>query len=233
MNANSAIDLANVSFRWPRSSRAIIDIAHLSLKKSEKLFLHGPSGSGKTTLLSLIGGIHAADSGELSVLDNNLCSMSNAQRDQLRADHIGFVFQMFNLIPYLNAIDNVLLPLRFSRVRKNRCTDAKKDALALLEQLGLGDSATHLARPSKLSVGQQQRVAAARALIGEPEIIIADEPTSSLDADNRTQFIDLLMRRCESSGAALLFVSHDTSLAASFDRQINLNDVNRVSELSE
>ena len=223
----SAIELNDVRFSWLKDGQPVIDIGCLSLARSERLFLRGPSGSGKTTLLSLVAGINTPESGVLKVLDTSLPTMTNGQRDQFRADHIGFVFQLFNLIPYLNVRDNVLLPLRFSRQRQKRCANATDEAVQLLEHLGLRGDVLE-AIPSALSVGQQQRVAAARALIGKPDIVIADEPTSSLDADNREQFIELLMRECEESGAALLFVSHDNSLAKLFDRCVNLSDINRA-----
>ena len=228
----AAIELSNVQFSWPGDRRSIIDIDRLTLAGSEKLFLRGPSGSGKTTLLSLIAGINTVESGNLQILKTDLTAMSNGQRDQFRADHIGFIFQLFNLIPYLSVRDNVLLPLRFSDVRRRRCNNATDEAMTLLDHLGLrGDMLD--AKPTALSVGQQQRVAAARALIGKPDIVIADEPTSSLDTDNRGQFIELLMRECDASGAALMFVSHDNSLAGYFDRCVDLTDINKAEAMEQ
>ena len=226
----TAIELRNVVFRWPGSNRSVIDIDRFALQGQEKLFLRGPSGSGKTTLLSLIAGINPATSGSINVLGNDLALMTGSQRDQFRADHVGFVFQMFNLIPYLNVLDNVTLPYRFSDQRKNRAAEhnPSDEAKRLLEHLGLSDTDILHSRVTSLSVGQQQRVAAARALIGRPDIVIADEPTSALDTDNRGQFIELLMRECEDNGAALLFVSHDNSLAGFFDRQVDLAEINQM-----
>jgi putative ABC transport system ATP-binding protein len=158
--------------------------------------------------------------------------MSGAARDRFRADHIGFIFQMFNLIPYLSVVENVRLPCGFSRRRRANAERAGgsvgAEALRLLDHLDM----THdglLRRPvTELSVGQQQRVAAARALIGAPEIIIADEPTSSLDADRRAAFIDLLFAECAREQATLVFVSHDASLAGRFDRAVEFSAVSRA-----
>ena len=228
----TAIELRDVVFRWPESNRSVINIDRFALQSQEKLFLRGPSGSGKTTLLSLIAGINSPTSGSVNVLGSDLALMAGSQRDQFRADHIGFVFQMFNLIPYLNVLDNVTLPYRFSTERKKRAADNSPtdEAKRLLDHLGLSGADILRSRVSSLSVGQQQRVAAARALIGRPDIIIADEPTSALDTDSRGQFIELLMRECEDNGAALLFVSHDNGLAHFFDRQVDLAEINHIGE---
>jgi putative ABC transport system ATP-binding protein len=156
--------------------------------------------------------------------------LNASARDCFRGEHIGFIFQMFNLIPYLPVRENVLLPLRFSRARAARIgpSDAGTEALRLLTALGLAGNDL-LDRPvTQLSIGQQQRVAAARALIGRPDILVADEPTSSLDADARTDFLKLLLSECRAFGTTLLFVSHDASLASLFDRALSLADLNRV-----
>ena len=157
-------------------------------------------------------------------------------RDRFRADHVGFVFQMFNLLPYLSARDNILLACRFSAARRARLrarnTSPAAELARLAERLDLGGDV--LARAAaELSVGQQQRVAAARALIGRPGLIIADEPTSALDADRQQAFIDLLRGECAAAGAALLFVSHDLRLARHFDRVLDLTRINRVAAMTE
>lgn len=196
------------------------------------MFLRGPSGSGKSTLLSLIAGVITPDQGTIEVLGRNLGTLGAAARDSFRADHIGFIFQMFNLIPYLSVVENVALPCGFSRLRRARALRAassiEAEAVRLLVQLDIGHGEM-LRRPvTELSVGQQQRVAAARALIGAPELIIADEPTSALDADRRTTFLDLLFRECAREQTALLFVSHDASLAPAFDRALDFAQLNRA-----
>jgi putative ABC transport system ATP-binding protein len=170
-----------------------------------------------------------AGSGEVIVLGQDLATLEPAARDRLRADHLGVIFQMFNLVPYLSVIGNVTLPLRFSPKRRAAINGNEDDeARRLLSRLGLTDETLLARRVSDLSVGQQQRVAAARALIGGPEIVIADEPTSALDADARDQFIDLLSEEARRTGAALLFVSHDAGLATHFDRAVDLGEINRA-----
>ena len=221
----AAIELEQVKFRWP-GGPALLDIPRLQVMRGERVFLRGPSGSGKSTLLGLIGGVLAPDAGTVRVLGQSLGEMSAAARDQFRGNHVGFVFQMFNLIPYLSVRENVLLALRFSPPRAARVADREAEAGRLLAALGLDDPAL-IDRPvTRLSIGQQQRVAAARALLGRPEILVADEPTSALDHEARQAFLQLLLGECAAHGITLLFVSHDPTLGAAFDRQLSLADIN-------
>ena len=215
------------ALRYDWGSTPCLDIPHLDLAPGEQVFLHGPSGSGKSTLLNLLAGVLVPQRGELRVLDTPFSSLHGAARDRFRADHIGLIFQQFNLIPYLSVLDNVMLPCRFSRRRATRAGTPREAAGQLLTQLDL-DTALWTRPATALSVGQQQRVAAARALIGRPELVIADEPTSALDAARQAAFLDLLRRECAASGAALLFVSHDARLAAHFDRTLAMIDINRI-----
>ena len=232
MDKNPVIEITNLQFARKKQAQPVLDIESLQVNECERVFLRGPSGSGKSTLLSLLAGVNAPQSGELKVLGQNLAKLGNAQRDQFRADHIGFIFQMFNLIPYLSVVENVTLPCRFSRKRKHKvlaqADSLEQEAIRLLGHLDMAhDDVLH--KPvNELSVGQQQRVAAARALMGAPELVIADEPTSSLDADRRTAFIDLLFRECDSANATLIFVSHDNSLKAPFERTIDFNQLNNT-----
>ena len=208
----------------------MLTIGEFELGAGERLFLRGPSGSGKSTLLGLIAGVLETDQGELRVLDHEMTALSGSNRDQVRADHLGVIFQLFNLVPYLSVVQNVILPCRFSRRRLaevNAVGGAEAEARRLLEQLGLDDADLLSRNVTDLSVGQQQRVAAARALIGNPSLIIADEPTSALDADSRDRFISLLSAEAQRTQAALLFVSHDGSLARLFDRALDLAEINR------
>ncbi len=225
------IELADVQFTWRGAKHATLDIPQFSLAAGERLFLHGPSGSGKSTLLSLLTGIHMPQRGEIRILGQNLAALSNTARDHFRADHIGYVFQQFNLLSYLSVLDNVLLSCQFSKIRRERAQafsgSTKAQALHLLDRL---DLTPYLERPvSALSVGQQQRVALARALIGAPEILIADEPTSALDAERRSAFIELLFECAHEHNTAVLMVSHDPQLAATFDRSVSLSSLNRCS----
>lgn len=228
---SECIRLTDVAFRWPTNSEHAIDIPSLCLRKGEKLFIYGPSGSGKSTLLNLITGVLSPDKGKIEILGENLCEKKAATRDQYRADHFGIIFQQFNLIPYLSVIENITLPCSFSMRRNSRIENEKKsseqESRRLLQSLGMNDSNLVNRNVTELSTGQQQRVAAARALLGSPEIIIADEPTSSLDADAKLGFITLLFQELAKSGSALIFVSHDRSLAADFDRVLSFDEINR------
>ena len=231
--AEPVVLLQNVRFRWRPGAPDVLALDQLAVARGERLFIEGPSGSGKSTLLGLLAGVTVPRAGSVLVLDQPLERMTGARRDHFRADHIGYIFQMFNLIPYLGIVDNVTLPCRFSKRRRKRALtrsgDLAAEARRLLAHLDMADPAL-LARPvSELSVGQQQRVAAARALMGSPEILIADEPTSSLDADRRKSFVRLLFDECAEAGATLIFVSHDASLEPLFDRTLRLADVNASS----
>ena len=226
------IRVENLRFSWRRQTTPVLDLPEFAVAAGERLFIQGPSGSGKTTLLSLLGGVITPQQGEVVMLNTPLSTLSRAARDRFRADHVGFVFQMFNLIPYLSLPDNVALPCRFSARRRARATAAGRslaaEAVRLLNQLGLRDPELRARPVTDLSVGQQQRVAVARALIGGPEVLIADEPTSALDADTREAFLKLLFAECERAGATLLFVSHDAGLARLFSRSVRLDQLNRA-----
>ncbi len=214
-------------FRWPGQTEDLLSIDDLRLSAGEHLFVRGASGSGKTTLLNMLAGVHAPTSGVVRLLGTDLAELSTSRRDQFRADHIGVIFQQFNLLPYLSTLENVTLACSFSDRKKARASenaDPTATARELLKALNLGEP-LHDAAVNKLSVGQQQRVAVARALIGGPEILIADEPTSALDANNRDRFMDLLFREAEAQNCTLIFVSHDPQLADRFDRTIELRTV--------
>ena len=222
--AGPAIRAAGLVFAYGKGD-PVLDIEKLAIARGEKVFLFGPSGSGKTTLLGLVAGVLKPPRGTLHVLDRDLGAMSGPARDAFRASHIGYVFQMFNLIPYLDVRDNIALPMRMNAERRRRLSAPLDEAVAdAAEHLGIGHMLGE--RVTRLSVGQQQRVAAARALVGAPEVIVADEPTSALDADRRHAFLDLLFRSVSEVGSTLVFVSHDLSLADRFDRTISLPEIN-------
>ena len=225
------VEVDGVRFAWKDGEGDVLDIARFEVDAGERVFIEGPSGSGKSTLLSLLGGVVSPRAGTVRVLDAAVSEMPVRRRDRFRADHIGFVFQMFNLVPYLSMVDNVTLPCRFSRRRLERARmrsgGLEPEARRLLARLALDRDAL-LGRPvTELSIGQQQRVAVARALIGAPELIIADEPTSALDEGTRERFLDLLSAQCDEAGASLLFASHDTRLGARFDRRVSLPELIR------
>ncbi len=231
MTAPPVISIEDLRFRWPGQAAPCLEFARFDVTAGERVFIHGPSGSGKSTLLGLLGGVLTPERGALRVLGADLATLPSSQHDRFRADHVGFLFQMFNLVPYLSVLDNVLLPCRFSARRRERAVAAgdsvRNEAERLLAHLDIGGDL--LKRPAtNLSVGQQQRVAAARALLGKPELIIADEPTSALDAGRQSAFIDLLLRECAGAGSTLLFVSHDRRLAGHFTREIALAELNTV-----
>ena len=177
----------------------------------------------------MIGGVLVPREGSVSILGRDLSAAKGSERDRIRADHLGIIFQQFNLVPYLSVVENVCLPCRYSQRRLKRAESddgtVEASAARLLSELGI-DERLRARRSTELSVGQQQRVAAARALIGRPELIIADEPTSSLDADRRRDFVNLLLSECESAGTTVIFVSHDASLASHFDDAIDLRTIN-------
>jgi len=223
------VALEDVRFRWRPGAAPCIEIAHFAVAAGERVFLQGPSGSGKSTLLSLIGGVAVPEQGRVLLQGVDLATLSSAARDRRRADQLGIVFQLFNLLPYLTALENILLPCRFSAHRRNRIAARGSTPQAEAARLGahLDLAPELLARPAaELSVGQQQRVAAARALIGQPALLVADEPTSALDADRQRSFLDLLLAESAAAGSAVLFVSHDARLAQAFDRRLALAEIN-------
>jgi putative ABC transport system ATP-binding protein len=225
--ADDIVRLGDVAFAWPGEGAFSLHVRDFALAARQRILLVGPSGSGKSTFLSLLCGILTPQSGRIEVLGRDLAGMRAAARDAFRAEHFGIVFQMFNLLPYGSVIDNVLLPLSFAPERRRRATakaSAAAEARRLLERLGL-DAGLGGRSAANLSVGQQQRVAAARALIGRPEIVVADEPTSALDRDRQDAFLDLLFAEVAAAGATLIMVSHDQSLASRFDRVVRLADV--------
>ncbi len=221
------INLSNVCFSYPDTPlKPVIEIPSWSVASKEQVFVHGPSGCGKSTLLHLLSGMFAPTEGELSVLGNRLDKMGDRQRDRFRANHVGYVFQQFNLIPYLNAVENIQLATRFS---KGKNVGVKQgDIEELLTTLNISSSDWY--KPSiKLSVGQRQRVAIARALINKPQLLIADEPTSSLDEQNRNNFMSMLMSLVDANDITLVFVSHDMSLSRYFKRIDALPNLNQAS----
>jgi putative ABC transport system ATP-binding protein len=225
---SEALRIDGLRFAWPASGWTL-QVPELRLAAGERLFLHGPSGTGKSTLLNLVAGTLAPQAGRIAVAGEDMGGRGGAARDRLRADHLGIVFQQFNLLPFLGLVDNVTLPCRFSSRRKARALQrfGSLDAAArhYLGALGLDLAALGRRRVVELSVGQQQRVAAARALIGGPSLVLCDEPTSALDARNRDQFVELLFAECAAEGAALLFVSHDLGLAERFPRRQSLGEL--------
>lgn len=226
MSPSPILQIKHLVFAHPGASRALLDIDHLSLDARERLFVRGPSGSGKSTLMSLMAGVLIARSGCVSLLGSDWAHVGALARDRHRADHVGYIFQQFNLLGWLSVMDNVTLPCRFSTRRRQRAlaeANSIEDAAARwLQALDIAPSSWRVPA-AQLSVGQQQRVAAARALIGLPELILADEPTSALDASLRDRFMQHLLEACDAAHSALVFVSHDDALARHFSRTLSLD----------
>jgi ABC-type lipoprotein export system ATPase subunit len=218
------IRLENVrkSFAMPGGERTdILDVPGFVLAAGEQAALEGSSGSGKSTLLHVISGIMRPDSGRVEVAGTDITRLPEDRRDRLRADTLGLVFQQFNLLPGFTALENVLVAMSFA----SRSPDRAR-AAALLDAVGLSHRLHH--KPAQLSIGQQQRVAVARALANRPRAVLADEPTASVDAAHQQQVVDLLRNTCTEQGVALLVVTHDPGVARQFPRRLKLEEFNRA-----
>jgi putative ABC transport system ATP-binding protein len=214
------------SFHEPGGGRLpILDVDEFNVDAGEQVVLLGRSGCGKTTLLHAIAGISTPDSGEILIDGRDITRLGEAERDGLRAETIGYVFQSFNLLSGFTALENVMLGMAFGQGR----SDAGR-ARNLLERVGLSHRKRH--KPAELSVGEQQRVAVARALANRPKLLLADEPTASVDARHQQQVIDLIRETCEEEGVALLLVTHAQEVAAQFDRLVQLETLNKVGVLT-
>ena len=224
MEQGPVVSIHDVAFRWPGKQPFALRIPKFSIARGEAVLLLGDSGSGKSTLLSLICGTILPQNGVVEVNGKDITKLSGGTRDRYRAENIGVVFQQFNLLPFGTVKDNILLPLYFARARKARCPNGPKEAVRLCHALGLPQGIEHR-KAAELSVGQQQRVAVARALIGAPPLLIADEPTSALDEGHRRQFLDLMFAQLREQNASLLMVSHDPRLSEHFDRTLKIQDV--------
>ena len=223
-NTTPAVHLSDVGFVFEQGEERVLDIPSWEIARSERVFLQGESGSGKSTLLSLLSGMFVPSSGQVSVLGTAVSSLSTRERDRFRAGNIGFVFQQFNLIPYLSVLDNILLAARFAETTG---VSARARAEELLIKVNLGVE-LHDRPAGQLSIGQQQRVAIVRALINSPELLLVDEPTSALDHRNRDSFLELLTEILSESGCAMVFVSHDPEIGKYFDSKLTMHDLNQA-----
>lgn len=221
-----AISMKNVEFTYPKAPRPTLIIKEFDVFQGQRLFIYGPSGSGKTTFLEVLSGVLVPEKGTISVLGDILSSMNSVERDQFRALKMSYIFQNFNLLPYLRVKENMTLPLKLRGV-KVEAQDVQGRIYHLSKELGLEE---FLEKPiTELSTGQQQRVAVARALLSKPQILFADEPTSSLDYDNREIFLKILFDLSAENGTTILFVSHDRSLESLFERKISFLELNQAS----
>lgn len=218
------LELKNIkkSFQQPDGSRLrILDIPHFQVAAGEQVVLVGESGCGKTTLLHIIAGISKPTKGMVMVDGWDIVLLTEAERDKFRAERIGYVFQTFNLLPGFTALENVLLSMKFT----GRSPDVAR-AMHLLERVGLKERVTH--RPPMLSVGEQQRVAVARALANRPKLILADEPTANVDTGHQQQIIDMIRETCREEQISLILVTHTPDVAKQFDRVDRLEQINRL-----
>ena len=221
---DSIVKIESLRFQWSKNNNFKIFVPKLEVGRGKKVLFLGESGSGKTTLLSLICGFLEPLSGSISINDKIISNLTSTNKDAYRSDNIGIIFQQFNLLPYANVIDNIILPLYFSKQRSKKVESKINAAMNLCDQLRLPESILNQ-KASNLSVGQQQRVAVARALIGSPSIIVADEPTSSLDTEAQELFLDLMFDQISKNSSTLLMVSHDKSLTNYFDQVIDINEI--------
>ena len=221
---DSIVKIESLRFQWSKNNNFKIFVPKLEVGRGKKVLFLGESGSGKTTLLSLICGFLEPLSGSISINDKIISDLTSTNKDAYRSDNIGIIFQQFNLLPYANVIDNIILPLYFSKQRSKKVENKINAAMNLCGQLRLPESILNQ-KASNLSVGQQQRVAVARALIGSPSIIVADEPTSSLDTEAQELFLDLMFDQISKNSSTLLMVSHDKSLTNYFDHVIDINEI--------
>lgn len=221
---DSIVKIESLRFQWSKNNNFKIFVPKLEVGRGKKVLFLGESGSGKTTLLSLICGFLEPLSGSISINDKIISNLTSTNKDAYRSDNIGIIFQQFNLLPYANVIDNIILPLYFSKQRSKKVENKINAAMNLCDQLRLPESILNQ-KASNLSVGQQQRVAVARALIGSPSIIVADEPTSSLDTEAQELFLDLMFDQISKNSSTLLMVSHDKSLTNYFDQVIDINEI--------
>ena len=218
------IQLKNLQYTWPGQDNPILTIKDWQLSQGDRVFLYGSSGSGKSTLLNILAGLLQPQQGSVRVLDTEITMLGARARDAFRAQHMGFIFQQFNLLSYLSVETNIQLAAHFGV--KNRSISPDR-IIELMQQLSLGEQLLSQ-KAGQLSVGQQQRVAMVRALINHPQIIIADEPTSALDSDARDEFIELLLQCADNNQSSVIFVSHDKSLASHFSLSMNINDLNSL-----
>lgn len=211
-----ALEIIDLKFRYPGGTDWIVDVAALRLDGAEQVLLTGGSGVGKSTLLQLIAGLMEPSEGRINVAGRHMHALHGAARDQYRGRTIGMIFQTFNLLHGFSALENVMAAMMFSSIPR---AEHRARAEKLLTHLGIKRLD---AQPSELSVGQQQRVAVARAVACDPVLVLADEPTASLDPENAIAAMELIQQTCRERNAALLCVSHDPSMASRFQRRESL-----------
>ena len=212
----------------------VLTVPELIINAGETVCIQGGNGSGKTTLLRALAGLVRSDSGDVQVLGNDMRTIGTSSLERLRADAIGFIFQHYRLVPYLSAFDNILLPCYFSAKRRSEAQrnsgTAAGDAIRLIRKLSLKDPSRLAKNAAQYSAGQQQRFAIARALIGKPEMVLADEPASAMDCRGKRAVYQLLQDECRASGATLICTTHDENGVDGFDRYVNMDTLNLARE---
>ncbi len=221
------IHIDSCSFKYPHATKNTINIKSLSIKEGEHIFLRGKSGSGKSTFLNLLTGVVEPQHGSIKILGTDITTLSASEKDRFRGDNFGVIFQQLNLLPYLSVEENISLACGFSQKKSFNIKDIKKEVCFYLESLQI-PHAMKTKKAMSLSVGEQQRVAVARALIGKPKIIIADEPTSALDSGVKDEFMKLLFEQVNSQGSTLVFVSHDKELSRYFESVYDFDEINKA-----
>ncbi len=222
----AAIKLKSLVYQFSAEASPVLDIHHWEVQRGERVFLQGESGSGKSTLLGLLAGLQTPTQGDVSILGTKISALGSRQRDVFRARNLGVVFQQFNLIPYLSALENVLLAAQFGQTNAR---ESSGRATELLERVNLSKQ-LHTRKSAELSIGQQQRVAIVRALINLPSLLLVDEPTSALDHANRDAFLELILEVAAERQCAMVFVSHDPSIGQFFDAKVALSDLSQAGQ---
>ena len=229
MSARPTVILRQVTKSFPLAGGTtleVLDVEDLRLSARSCTVLRGRSGSGKTTLLNLIAGVSVPTAGTIHVDDTDIVALPEARRDRFRAEHVGYVFQTFNLLSAFSALENVMLSMMFADAVPRR--EQRPRAADLLIRLGLAARLTH--KPQQLSRGEQQRVAIARALANDPALVLADEPCASLDATTAREVLAAFLTVCRDAGKTLLIVSHDDVVVGEADRVLDITEINRVAD---
>jgi|TARA_B110000438_G_scaffold41126_1_gene40997 putative ABC transport system ATP-binding protein len=224
--SKNLISVENLNYSLGNNTRFSLKINKFILQKSDSFLIYGDSGAGKSTFLNLLSGTLRPQEGAIKILGTNIVDSSSAVKDKIRGDHFGIVFQTFNLLPYITVKNNILLGKAYSN--RKQLLSSNDEVKILMDKLSLNYKDLVDRKAYELSIGQQQRVAVARALIGKPEIIIADEPTSALDQDNQKEFINLLFKSLDENEQGLIMVSHDKKLSNKFKIVKNITEICEV-----
>jgi len=224
--SKNLISVDNLNYSLGNNTKFFLKINKFILKKSDSFLIYGDSGAGKSTFLNLLSGTLRPQEGAINILGKNIVDSSSAVKDKIRGDHFGIVFQTFNLLPYITVKNNILLGKAYSN--RKQLLSSNDEVKILMDKLSLNYKDFVDRKAYELSIGQQQRVAVARALIGKPEIIIADEPTSALDQDNQKEFINLLFKSLDENEQGLIMVSHDKKLSNKFKIVKNITEICEV-----